>query len=66
MLRRIVQTYKGCVIDNVFLLLLRIGLCENQAVGGVSICYTFNHKTWLFKENSVYYECNPFFYRCLW
>lgn len=56
MLRRIIQTYKGCVIGNIFLLLLRIGLRENQAVGGVSICYTFSHQTQLFKENSVYYE----------
>ena len=56
MLRRIIQTCKGYVIDNVFLLLLRIGLRENQAVGGASICFTFNHKTQLFKENSVYYE----------
>lgn len=56
---RIIQRYKGYV-DNIFLQLLGIGLCENQAVGGVSICYTFNHKTHLFKENSVYYKCSPF------
>lgn len=54
MLRRIIQTCKGYVIDNVFLLLLRIGL--HEAVGGASICFTFNHKTQIFKENSVYYE----------
>jgi len=56
MLRRIIQTYKGRVIDNIFLLLLRIGLHKNQTVGGVSICYIFNHKTQLFRENSVHYE----------
>lgn len=61
MLGRIIQTHKGCVIDNIFLLLLGIGLHENQSVGGVSICYSFNHKAQLFKENSVYYECDPFF-----
>lgn len=54
----IIQTSKGYV-DNIFLQLLGIGLCENQAVGRVSICYTFNHKTHLFKENSVYYKCSP-------
>lgn len=56
---RSIQTYKGYV-DNIFLQLLGIGLYENQAVGGVSICYTFNHKTQLFKENSVYYKRSPF------
>lgn len=55
----IIQTCKGYV-DNIFLLLLGIGLCENQALGGVPICCTFNHKTRIFKENSVYYKCSPF------
>lgn len=56
---RIIQTYNGYV-NNIFLQLLGIGLCANQAVGRVSICYTFNHKTHLFKENSVYCKCSPF------
>lgn len=56
---RIIQTCKGYVY-NVFLQLLGISLCENQVVGGVSICYTFNHKAQLFKENSAYYKCSPF------
>lgn len=56
---RIIQTCKGYV-DNIFLQLLGIGLCENQALGGVSICCTLNHKTHTFKENSVYYKCSNF------
>lgn len=48
MLRRFIQTCRGRVIDNIFLLLLRIGLHKNQAVGGASICFTFNHRTQLF------------------